>query len=144
MLSSPLLHHKQGPHQPSRRNSNKDRRLRKTEEFKVVQREGKSWMNALLVLRARANGMDPTRVGFSVSKRIGNAVVRNRVKRRLRELVRQMHIPDGWDIVFIARAPLAHATFQETRRAVEDLSGRAWPFRPSPARPSPDIEKAVQ
>ncbi len=139
MLSSPLLHHKQGPNQSSRRSSSKDRRLRKTEDFKVVQREGRSWLNTLLVLRAWANGMDTTRVGFSVSKRIGNAVVRNRVKRRLRELVRQMHIPDGWDIVFIARAPLAHATYQEAQRAVEDLSGRAWP-----STPSPDMEEAVQ
>ena len=139
MLSSPLLHHKQGPNQVSRRNSNKDRRLKKAEEFRVVQREGKSWVNNLLVLRARANGTDTTRVGLSVSKRIGNAVVRNRVKRRLRELVRQMFIPDGWDIVFIARAPLSHATYQETRRAVEDLSDRAWP-----ARPSPDTQKAAQ
>ena len=109
-----------------------------------MQREGKSWMNALLVLRARANGMATTRVGFSVSKRIGNAVVRNRVKRRLREMVRQMYIPDGWDIVFIARTPLAGATFQETQRVVEDLSARTWPSRPSPDQPSDGRQKAVQ
>lgn len=109
-----------------------------------MQREGKSWLNTLIVLSVRANGTVTTRFGFSVSKRIGNAVVRNRVKRRLRELVRQMHIPDGWDIVFIARAPLAHATYQDTQRAVEDLSGRAWPSLPSPALPSPDTQKAVQ
>ena len=101
-----------------------------------MRRDGKSWVNTLLVLRTWANGTDTTRAGFSVSKRIGNAVVRNRVKRRLRELVRQMHIPDGWDIVFIARMPLPHATFQETRRAVEDLFGRAWP--------SPREQKAAQ
>ena len=109
-----------------------------------MQREGKSWMNALLVLRARANGMAITRVGFSVSKRIGNAVVRNRVKRRLRELVRQMYIPDGWDIVFIARAPLAGATFQETQRVVEDLSARTWPSRPPPDQPSDGRKKVIQ
>lgn len=112
-------------HQPVRRPTARDRRLRKAADFQAVQRQGRSWANRLIVLRARLNGLETSRVGFSISRRVGKAVVRNRVKRRLRELARQIPMQGRWDMVFIARAPAAQADFQELRQAVQDLVGRA-------------------
>ncbi len=56
-----------------------------------------------------------------VSKRIGNAVVRNRVRRRLREAVRNHVVNPGWDVVFIARRGIERATFQQLKRAAGNL-----------------------
>ncbi|GEM_PF-162300 len=102
-----------------------DRRLRKASEFQAVRNSGKSWAHPLLVLRSRPNGLAVTRFGFSVAKRIGKAVVRNKVKRRLRECVRQAPVKGGWDVVFIARQPAAQATYQELVRDALELLGRA-------------------
>ena len=69
--------------------------------------------------------MSTSRVGFSISKRVGNAVIRNRVKRRLREVVRQADLQDGWDLVFIARGPAAQADFSQAQGAAYELLRRA-------------------
>ena len=127
-----LLPEQRVSHQSAHRPSGRDRRLKKTADFQAVQREGRSWANPLIVLRARPNGMETTRVGFSVSRRVGNAVVRNRVKRRFREQVRQTPVQEGWDMVFIARAPAAQRDSRQLREAVEDLFRRAGVMRASP------------
>ena len=69
--------------------------------------------------------MPTSRVGFSVGKHVGNAVVRNRVKRRLREVVRQVDLQEGWDLVFIARGPVAQEDFRQVQRAAHELLRRA-------------------
>ena len=74
-----------------------------------------------MVVRFLANDLDCSRFGFLVSKRIGNAVVRNRVKRRLREAVRRHSVEPGWDAVFIARRGIERATFQQLKRAAGNL-----------------------
>lgn len=66
-----------------------------------------------------------------MSQRIGNAVVRNRVKRRLREVVRLADIETGWDLVFMARSPAAQAEFEQLRQAVHDLLRRARVAQPA-------------
>ena len=77
-----------------------------------------------MVVRVLANGLDHSRFGFLVSKRIGNAVVRNRVKRRLREVVRLTPVKPGWDAVFIARRDINQADFQQLKQATENLLRR--------------------
>ena len=66
-------------------------------------------------------------VGFSISKKLGNSVVRNRVKRRLRESFGPM-IPDvktGYNLIFIAREPVVNAPFTAIQRSMRDLLRRA-------------------
>jgi ribonuclease P protein component len=99
-------------------------RLTTSKQFSQVHREGLSIANRLLVVRVFANGLDHSRFGFLVSKRIGNAVVRNRVKRRLREVVRLTQVKPGWDAVFIARRDINRADFQELKQAAENLLRR--------------------
>jgi ribonuclease P protein component len=81
---------------------------------------------------ALANGLASSRCGFSASKRIGNAVVRNRVRRRLREVVRVQwpNVVPGWDVVFAAREPLREAEFADIQAAVSTLLQRAHLLEP--------------
>ena len=120
--SSPLLS-KESPKR-SEQPLGRDRRLRKTREFAAVRRTGRSWVNELLVLRIASNETGLSRVGFSISRRVGKAVIRNRVKRRLREIVRQRDIAGSLDIVITARVPAAQASYQELERAVDQLLKR--------------------
>ena len=80
-----------------------------------------------MALDALEHGAGPTRCGFVVSKRIGTAVTRNRVKRRLREAARAMlpRLRSGWDLAFRARQPAAEASLGELRAAMEELTLRA-------------------
>jgi ribonuclease P protein component len=106
---------------------NRRHRLARSEEFQRVRRQGRSWSHPLLVLLAVRNGLGYARFGFLVSKRIGKAVVRNRVRRRLREAVRARldRIAVGWDIVLIARAPIVQADFWHIGEALDSLLQRA-------------------
>jgi ribonuclease P protein component len=79
-------------------------------------------------LAAARNQGDQSRFGFSVGKRIGNAVTRNRTKRRLREAVWQHRdlIPSGYDLVFIARHSIGQVGFQQIEQAVQRLVLKAF------------------
>lgn len=77
------------------------------------------------MLRTLPNGLEWNRYGFVAGKRIGTAVVRNRVKRRLREVARSTPAKQGWDIVLIARARATGASYQELDAAVKGLLRRA-------------------
>lgn len=102
-------------------------RVRERSRFQQVRREGKCWPDELLVLCALPNGLSRSRFGFSVSKQIGKAVVRNRVRRRMREAVRLQHpaIAPGWDLVFIARRPIAEATYGQIAEACQRALAKA-------------------
>jgi len=102
-------------------------RLRKNSDFQRVRREGHSWVHPLLVLCALRNDLGYSRFGFSVSKRVGGAVVRNRARRLMREAtrLRRAMIADGWDVVIIARQPMREANSHQVDRAVDQLLRRA-------------------
>ncbi|MFN2203704.1 MAG: ribonuclease P protein component [Caldilineaceae bacterium] len=102
-------------------------RVRDSKTFREIRRLGKSYSEPLLVLCVLPNGLPYSRFGFSVSSRIGNAVVRNRIKRRLRESMRlrQDAILPGWDLVFIARKPIREASYHEMNATCARLVRRA-------------------
>ena len=105
-------------------------RLRRRKEFDAVFRQGRTWANELLVLRSLPNELDHNRYGFVTSKRLGKAVVRNLVRRRLREGVRSLPLRSGWDLVISAKAPAARASFQELKTAVAGLMASARILKP--------------
>lgn len=107
----------------------RDSRLRKTSDFATVWAEGRSRVDRFFVVKVRPNGLAVTRFGFSVSKRIGNAVVRNRVKRRLREASRAQPVKEGFDIMIVARRGADEADFARIERSVHKLFRRARVLR---------------
>ena len=103
----------------------KDQRITKTESFAVARSEGKSWSDKFLVLIARSNSATLSRFGFSVGRRVGGAVIRNKVKRRLREAARQAQVQNGWDLVVIVRKKGSSADFHMLRQSMNNLMKRA-------------------
>lgn len=102
--------------------------LTRKKQFELVYDEGKTWAGKELVVKALPNGLDSSRYGFTVSRRVGKAVVRNRVKRLLREIVRQTPLKPGWDIIFIARNPAAGVDYIKLGKSVRKLLFRAGIF----------------
>ncbi|PZC47291.1 MAG: ribonuclease P protein component [Chloroflexi bacterium] len=70
-------------------------------------------------------------MGFTVGKWLGNAVHRNRIKRRLKEIVRISRVEAGWDLVIIARRDASAASFEELREAVVQVLDRARLLEPA-------------
>ena len=94
-------------------------RLTRASEFRLVKAAGKSWTGKHLVLAVLARGTEqPTRIGIITTKRLGNAVSRNQVRRRIREIFRlnQHRIQEGFWLVTIARYSSAAAPFNELQR----------------------------
>ena len=103
----------------------KERRLTQNKQFAAISSQGSSRANSLLVLKVLPNGLEYSRYGFSVSRRLGNAVVRNHVRRLMRESARLTEAKPGWDMLFIARRLITDADYHKVKRSVEDLLQRA-------------------
>ena len=97
-----------------------------------------------MVIRYLANGSNCSRFGFLVSKRIGNAAVRNKVKRRLREAVRLNPVKSGWDAIFIVRRGAGSAKYQDLKDAIDNLLQRAnlVDEPPQPTGPGPIVDRS--
>jgi ribonuclease P protein component len=99
-------------------------RLRRRNDFLRCYREGRRRHGELVVLHALANGTDAPRLGLTVGRKVGGAVVRNRVKRRVREIYRRWsersRLP-GLDLVVHAKPPAGSASFAELEKELERL-----------------------
>jgi len=127
----------------SRKTVKRAHRLRRPRQFQRVRREGRTYQHRLLRLTAAPNRRRQTRCGIVAGKHLGNAVQRNRARRRVREAVRLRfdQIPRGVDLVFVIRDPaVAHAPFEQVQEAVQHVLRRArlWrePEPPDAAAPA--------
>lgn len=92
-------------------------------QFREVYKQGKSYANKYLVMYVLENGLGKNRYGITVSKKIGNSVVRHRVTRLIRESIRLQsnQFMDGFDIVFVARVAVRDKKFQDVESALLHL-----------------------
>lgn len=101
----------------------KSARLRTRQEYLRVQERGTKVSAGCLLALALPNRLGTTRIGFTVSSKVGKAVVRNRVRRRLRELARKRRaaLPKGLDVVLIARSSAATEDFAGLSRSFDAI-----------------------
>lgn len=101
--------------------------LKRNKEFRRVYKAGKSFGSHTLVLIFSASRRPDKKIGFAVGKKVGNAVVRNRVKRRLREVVTPFlpELPSGCRLIFVARSAIAQASYRDIESTVRRLFQKA-------------------
>lgn len=102
----------------------KELRLKGKKQFDLIYSQGLTRANELIVLKALPNGLEVSRFGFAVGMRLGKAVERNKLKRRLREIVRSLPIKEGWDIIFIPKKGAIGAEFPLLKEKSIDLLSR--------------------
>lgn len=99
--------------------------LKKNRDFQLLYKEGKSRANRYLVLYVKENGLEKNRLGVSVSKKVGNSIVRHRITRLIRESYR-LHedmFNSGLDIVVIARVSAKNVGYRDIESALLHLGG---------------------
>ena len=100
--------------------------VKKNTRFRYIYANGVTSADRLLVLHYLGNGLEESRFGICVSGKVGKAVVRNKIKRRLKEILRAniAAVPGGYDIIFVVRVRCADADFCEIKRSAEKLLTR--------------------
>jgi ribonuclease P protein component len=121
----------------------RDERLRSPRAFAAVRAEGRTAHGATLILGWRNVAASHNQYGFVVGKRVGNAVTRNLVKRRLRAIIIEMqpNLCNGYAIVITAKAGAAARTFADLQHEVRSLLRRAKLWQPAPAPPASDPQE---
>lgn len=101
----------------------RDFRLRKNSDFTKVYKRGKAYWNKHFTVSIKKNGTVKTRVGFSVSKKVGNAVERNKIKRKLREIIRlnRHSLEGGCDIVITPRKNTLEMEYKQIENSLMKL-----------------------
>lgn len=99
--------------------------LTRRAQYLAVYKSGKAVADNMLVIKSLCNNLDVSRIGFSVTKEMGKATARNRIKRLLKENVRLLDIKQGWDIVFIARHDIVTADYGTLSTRIVKLLNRA-------------------
>ncbi len=100
--------------------------LSRPQDFAALQSDGTLRSHPLLLVRFLRTDLDTTRFGFSTGRKLGGAVVRNRVRRRIREILRVMapSFQPGWDVLIIARPALVDADHQTLVTTLRRLLAR--------------------
>ena len=98
----------------------------KNKDFQIIYKEVKSYANKYLVMYIRENNTDQNRLGISVSKKVGNSIVRHRLTRLIRESYRlnEAEFENSLDIVVVARPQAKDRTYQEIESALMHLAGK--------------------
>ena len=98
--------------------------IKKNEDFKMVYQQGKSYANKYLVMYVKKSESETGRIGISVSKKIGNSVVRHRIARLIRESYRlsESKFHSGWDMVVVARQGAKGRNYFEINSAMLHLA----------------------
>jgi ribonuclease P protein component len=126
-------------------------RLTRRAEFDAVYRNGRRRSSRQFTVFFAPNGLGESRFGMSVGRALGGAVVRNRIRRRVREILRldRGEIPSGWDIIVHPRASVGAAEFARLREELLTLLRNSIPASSvpqsgveSPGGPAPDPERA--
>lgn len=102
--------------------------LKKNREYRNVYSRGKSFADRYLVIYFLANNSDYCRFGFTVSKKTGNAVTRNRVRRLLKEACRLNNnvFTNGFDIVFVARRSIVTLDYRQVEESLLKLVKKVY------------------
>ena len=106
--------------------------------FRRLYSKGKSCANGYLVLYCRPNGSKENRVGLTVSAKLGHAVVRNRIRRRLREIYRlnESKFQPGWDLVVVARGRAVDAPYKKLEKSYLHLAEKLGVLKTREETPS--------
>lgn len=95
--------------------------LRKRAQFIRIYRSGRVWRNRFISVKTIPNGLALSRYGFSISKNLGKAVVRNRMRRILKDIIRKKQLSAGWDIVFSPFPSAVEANYNQLSESINRL-----------------------
>lgn len=99
-------------------------RLRKNTEFNEVYKKGRNYWNRNLVIYVyNRNDKKNSKIGYTITKKIGNAVTRNKIRRRMKEIVRVKfpYIKDEYDIIFIPKKNIVDISYKQLESAVDHI-----------------------